>query len=61
MSIECVCPVCGRNVIARRASDGYGWEKSTGPLRIVIHSGARWGRTCKGSDQEYQPKQEARP
>lgn len=49
------CHKCGREVIAVRDSNGIG--ESTGPLRIILHSGGQYGRFCSGSDELVETKE----
>ena len=56
--IEVRCPLCGKKVHAERDRDGYGRVKTAGPFRIGMHSGKRWGRTCKMSLEIHEPVKE---
>lgn len=47
------CPECGRVVPLQRDLDGYGRQRSNGPLRYAYHAGNRWGRPCVGNGEQH--------
>jgi hypothetical protein len=48
-----ICPDCGRRVGLYRDLDGFGRPQEDRPYRINFHAGNKWGRPCRGSNEQY--------